>query len=847
MRPAALPPASIGTGGASRSIRGAAPVETAPAAGRARAACRAGSSSRSETRVANERGLRTSIGDEPIPAASASAIDGALNGRRNGDGDAGEGGGHLDIFAEDFPTSEEGEAVGAASGEEGAGKEPTELIFKLDRRGYGWGEEIIPNVTIERRPIESKRRRQRNRSKGPNPWEDGSLEQFLVEMGVPNEHVEVVAAAAIAWRVTPGGRPLIDRRRRSRVERNMWAVAEHLMVVCGMQPGCDGIGDLLLQAPQILLAKPTQHDRWYRRVVELAGYMHRFGHCNVPENWAHNPELALWVKRQRAAKVEGDISQERLQILHALGFEFGEVAVITQEWENWFDTLVEWLMLHAENGEQLSWSGLDWYARGGWKFGQLAVWADLQRELRKRNLLPKEAVQRLSAIKFCWEPETSTANLEWMSHFRELVYVSERWRMKSRRRSAYSPGDIMIPSDTASTRTSLDAFSSQRSKNASTGQHAGKQDEEGPSQHKWPKMQRLTGMKLDSRVQYWLLKQRWLWRQGSLSRDKASLFLCAGIDLNDYSKHTWIQTAFVAASFLTGFDVDCSKKPGMDASSRDKSDPQLSPRLYIKPEDVMAVTEEGDVIEWPSDLKLASHSERTSALVNGATAAVGGAAVAVTGQRGGSGGDRQAMQSAESSFQSPRSGVRHRKAKQVSADETHKRLKVRRWVMTQQALFQESRLSEQQIRHMVFLGLGWLLSMEDSQTDVQWSESYRELSNVVWEFGSIPATLPTQVHEWLNQQRSLRRIGMLDKDRVQRLNELGVDWMLVRSQDEKVWDHKLMEILEFKRVHGHCKVAQKSRQLASWLAQQQDRWRKGTLPKSRVDQLRALGVSSCSS
>ena len=34
--------------------------------------------------------------------------------------------------------------------------EPTELIFKLDRRGYGWGEEIIPFLTVENRPVKRK-------------------------------------------------------------------------------------------------------------------------------------------------------------------------------------------------------------------------------------------------------------------------------------------------------------------------------------------------------------------------------------------------------------------------------------------------------------------------------------------------------------------------------------------------------------------------------------------------------------------------------------------------------------------------------------------------------------------
>jgi hypothetical protein len=40
-----------------------------------------------------------------------------------------------------------------------SGDQPTELIFKLERRGDGWGEEIIPHLTVERRPLRSKKKK----------------------------------------------------------------------------------------------------------------------------------------------------------------------------------------------------------------------------------------------------------------------------------------------------------------------------------------------------------------------------------------------------------------------------------------------------------------------------------------------------------------------------------------------------------------------------------------------------------------------------------------------------------------------------------------------------------------
>ncbi len=44
----------------------------------------------------------------------------------------------------------------------------TELIFTLERRGSGWGEEIFPHLKVEQREITQ---RVRNRSSQPDPWE----------------------------------------------------------------------------------------------------------------------------------------------------------------------------------------------------------------------------------------------------------------------------------------------------------------------------------------------------------------------------------------------------------------------------------------------------------------------------------------------------------------------------------------------------------------------------------------------------------------------------------------------------------------------------------------------------
>ncbi len=68
-------------------------------------------------------------------------------------------------------------------------------------------------------------------------------------------------------------------------------------------------------------------------------------HPHVLQVYDHNPELAAWAKRQRVARTQNSLSDERLQVLASAGFEFGELGTITNEWEDMFDQLMEWLMV----------------------------------------------------------------------------------------------------------------------------------------------------------------------------------------------------------------------------------------------------------------------------------------------------------------------------------------------------------------------------------------------------------------------------------------------------------------------------------------------------------------------
>lgn len=83
----------------------------------------------------------------------------------------------------------------AASSRSGAGErgphEEQELVLLLERRGDGWGEEVLPHISLVRRPA---RRRDKRR-------DNGSVHLLLSSCGLTSDAVTDVVARATAWRV----------------------------------------------------------------------------------------------------------------------------------------------------------------------------------------------------------------------------------------------------------------------------------------------------------------------------------------------------------------------------------------------------------------------------------------------------------------------------------------------------------------------------------------------------------------------------------------------------------------------------------------------------------------------
>lgn len=143
-------------------------------------------------------------------------------------------------------------------------------------------------------------------------------------------------------------------------------------------------------------------ENWTEKFEELLEFRQQYGHCLVPNNFAHNSPLAQWVKRQRyqyKLKIENKrstMSDERVQALGEIGFIWDSHRAI---WDERLHELIEYKQAtgHCNIPSR--------YAANR----QLAVWVKRQRRQHKfytegkPSSMTPERIHRLESIGFEWD------------------------------------------------------------------------------------------------------------------------------------------------------------------------------------------------------------------------------------------------------------------------------------------------------------------------------------------------------------------------------------------------------------------------------------------------------------
>jgi len=292
----------------------------------------------------------------------------------------------------------------------------------LEVEGEGWNEAFLPTIKRAERVIE--------RCADPSQSYRSRLDRDVnAVVNFLSDHCDLTRDAASKvldeasmWQKTKEGRPLIDRRRRKRVLRNIPGVVATLVAAGVPLSGPKSVGAMLTANPNMLHLRTGNSSEdvdeirttglpdtmvWETRYVALCGFYHMHGHADIPKEWPVVEGMNKWMEKQVFMAARGMLGPEKRTLLSRAGVETGYV---TPEWEAAFDALLDF---HAVTGHfdvppslRLTFSdeGSATYVYDLDQSQMPETLAEFVDKLRKkRDTLPKNVLERLHKVGFTWD------------------------------------------------------------------------------------------------------------------------------------------------------------------------------------------------------------------------------------------------------------------------------------------------------------------------------------------------------------------------------------------------------------------------------------------------------------
>ena len=162
-----------------------------------------------------------------------------------------------------------------------------------------------------------------------------------------------------------------------------------------------------------------------------------------------------------------------------------------------------------------------------------------------------------------------------------------------------------------------------------------------------------------------------------------------------------------------------------------------------------------------------------------------------------------------------------------------------KWVKGVRAARKRGDLDVERITRLDQLGFGW-----ERGGDQRWDEMFAELAEYRRAHGHCRISTLSQdcpaLGNWVHTQRTLRKQGRLEDERVEQLDALGFTWDLRREQ----WETMFAALLDYRRATGHCDVPQTwsaNRKLGNWVMMQRTAYKANRLDAEQIERLLAIG------
>lgn len=560
---------------------------------------------------------------------------------------------------------------------------------------------------------------------------------------------------------------------------------------------------------------PGRHRvKWDQRFRELTAFQTRFGHCFVPRGWPENPELANWIANQRQFMVAGRIDAGCRELLTKLGVVPGP-GKKRVGWNGHYEALLAYKARHGDcnvpskYAENLS----------------LGIWVTNQRSAFAQDKLPPERRRLLEEAGFVLRRERSRdersrpdTTARWEKHFAALVAFRDhhghchpdpgdqeskkvfRWvqyQRAERRVGRMSDEHLRRLDDLGFAWQGQElARRWERRFAALTAFH--RQHGHCDIPYIWPENQNLFK---------WLALQRRLLHRGTLPKNRADRLLALGVQPAAreliWEKRYAELTAFHRAHGHCSVPDDwqgsrslCVWVAGQRKLHRQR---RLDPRHR-------ALLEK---LNFPWEL------QSTTTFSN----------------------ERRWKQMC-AAFRAFRQ--EHGHGLVSIGNPAHRALA--RWCHRMRGFWKTGTLPTERIRELEENGFAFDVA------DAGWQLRLQELTEWRKAHGHCHVTRGTDgfsvLGAWVCTQRKLRGQGQLSEQRIRQLDDLGFDWDPYRREREADWESCFLQLAEFHRDHGHCRVPTKQcsfQRLYRWLNRQREFREEGKLSSVQIVRLDALG------
>lgn len=167
-----------------------------------------------------------------------------------------------------------------------------------------------------------------------------------------------------------------------------------------------------------------------------------------------------------------------------------------------------------------------------------------------------------------------------------------------------------------------------------------------------------------------------------------------------------------------------------------------------------------------------------------------------------------------------------------------------RWIRRVRTLKRKNKLPDYIVHELDELSMVWEpRKTRDQRSEEIFDTRMEELKALIAKDGKVRKTnqYDPGMRAWLYHQQRNFREGKLEKDKISALRDVGI---VLKMTQRVSWDMRLVELIEFKRTHGHCNVPatwRHNKELGSWVGTQRKYMRMGRLSDERVAALTSIG------